>query len=287
MACGGQVGGGIRHPAAEGAHYEFRVRAPHQPGRLPACADPTCALIAPASSFPAARAGPRCRDGSARDLRIGLATSSHAIYHRSMQGEQEFQKLYIAIAAGRDDHVLQRQNELCARLGLVPRAELHITLAYLGPVEASRYDRLCTLLQRPLAINLEATLHIDGVGGIARASDGNTERSLAALMDPSRWRVAWWALRATDALSSLREAVLDGVQQAGIELPPSAFWPHVTVGSAVPSSEPDSKWDMHNITKGADLPELDHPGSVSVDAVHLTDASIHPTSIVRIPLGTL
>ncbi len=191
---------------------------------------------------------------------------------------------YVGISLVREAHLPQQQ-EVCQRLGLIPRPELHVTLAYLGEVE---FGRLAAFHAGLMASEIpweDIRLRITGLG--AALEDGAGPR--VALKEeelrssPVRPRVVWWSIELSKALATLRQQVLSAIQQAGIAdtFIRSNFWPHVTLGSAGPADAGDwAMWDDHTVEKVATLGGAETLTEAQAQVAHVTNSSIHPQSLL-------
>lgn len=105
-------------------------------------------------------------------------------------------------------------------LRLVPAANLHVMLHFLGASEAAVLERLRACVARELAGQAPIELRVQGTGGFP---DGKTKRVL--------WAGVGGAPQALARLEGLAAACRRGVGAAGHPLPDPAepFVPHVTI----------------------------------------------------------
>ncbi len=179
------------------------------------------------------------------------------------------------------------QDEVCRHFGLVARAELHVTLGYLGEAE----DEPLALLARELSVLTREPLHtlpISGLGGAYwddRVAPGHI-RSLTPDATPEemgrRSRVLWWAVEPTEALVRSREVLREAIRRVGLSdrFLVAEFFPHVTVGSFSGSGEEDSRiWNVYDVPKLPTLGRALSPTNISPERLHITRADLHPQSV--------
>jgi 2'-5' RNA ligase len=129
-------------------------------------------------------------------------------------------RLFVAVDVPED--LRRAVEESCRRIRAqlpearwVPADNLHLTLAFLGPVEAERSEELARAL-RPVFAAAEAfSLHLEGAG----------------TFPPRRpARVAWIGFGESAALQRLQEAVRDAAARClGLEPEGRPFHPHLTL----------------------------------------------------------
>lgn len=191
-------------------------------------------------------------------------------------------EVYVAVAL---EHLplLDAQRRACERFDLDPRSELHVTLGYLGDVEAETLARLACDLA-PLAREPLERLALTGTGGVYRTDPA----SLAPITDATtpadvagKSRVVWWAVQQSDALRRCRRALLDAATRLGLDTRflTGEYHPHVTIGSASGPEVTDPRpWDAHGIAKGPTLGRVFCPDAVAAEKLHVTRTDLHPQS---------
>jgi len=134
------------------------------------------------------------------------------------------ERLFVAVAP--PDEVRAAIHEWRADLDLpgrlVPPANLHITLRFIGPVEAVGRDRLVAALDEA-DLGAGFRLRLDGLG---------------AFPSKRRATVAWVAVEgATETLTGLADTVDDVVADAGLGHEERPFRPHLTVSRIRPPED--------------------------------------------------
>ena len=76
----------------------------------------------------------------------------------------EYKEVYVGIVIKPASEILNRQAELCELLNLIPRPELHLTLAYIGTVDSSKVKELKYSMST-IASRDFSGLKVSGVGG--------------------------------------------------------------------------------------------------------------------------
>jgi adenylylsulfate kinase len=173
--------------------------------------------------------------------------------------------------------LLAAQQSICERFGLIPRAELHITLGFLGEVPDRSLLALAQTLS-PLTEQAPTTLSIEGAGGLYKGA-----RGLSSLVDATPMqdlttapRVLWWTL--TDAsLYRYRRALEEALSTLGIseQFLVKPFSPHITIGSFSGSHKP---WDVYAFEKKTTL-SLPSPAEAIIEKFHITKTELHPQSL--------
>lgn len=197
--------------------------------------------------------------------------------------------VYVSLAL---DHVplLPLQRQVCSRFDLCPRAELHITLGYIGEADEVPLVRLASALaelrREPLG-----TLAISGTGGAfedTRVAPNHirpiTPDTTAAELE-GKSRVLWWAVEPTAALTRACDALRNALKAVGLsdQFLPAEFFPHVTVGSFSGPGAPDARiWDVHAVPKLATLGRTDVPATVTAPRLHITRTDLHPQSLFTV-----
>jgi adenylylsulfate kinase len=182
------------------------------------------------------------------------------------------------------DHlpVLTLQRHACERFALGPRAELHVTLGYLGEAE----DQPLTALARELAVLVGeplTTLTVTGLGGAFEDGPGHV-RPIGSGTPPEelsgRSRVLWWAIEPGPALARAQSVLHAALPRVGLSTKflPAEFYPHVTLGSFSAPGAPHP-WDVHGVPKLATLGRADSPATVSAGRLHITRTDLHPQSL--------
>lgn len=176
---------------------------------------------------------------------------------------------------------MPRQRETCAWFGLTPRAELHITLGYIGDAQEEQLAALARELAG-LAREPFGTLALAGTGGAVldeRVSPGHVRQLTPEVTSTElegRSRVLWWAVEPNEALSRARNVLREAIRCVGLsdKFLQVEFYPHVTLGSQDPRD-----WDVHGVPKLATLGRADAPATVAVQRFHITRTDLHPQSL--------
>jgi 2'-5' RNA ligase len=191
--------------------------------------------------------------------------------------------VYVGIAL-LDPELRPAQEALCRRWGLVPRAELHLTLLYLGETAPEPLEALATALRGLRDAWTSLALRVTGVGAAAGSEPRLVLREEELLAPETGPRVAWWSVDGGEALQALRARVRTCAEEAGLSAAQAGvtFWPHVTLGSVNPEA-PEEPWDQHVLPKEASLLR-EEPWPLRPSLAHLTSARIHPRSLH--PLAT-
>jgi 2'-5' RNA ligase len=149
---------------------------------------------------------------------------------------------------------------------LLPAANLHVTVHFLGSVDESDAELLVAALEPACASVARFTLRAAG----------------AALAPPGRPRMIWARLEAGEELAALAQAVAAAAQPfAPGARPPRTGKPHVTLARL-----------RRPPRRGTELPPLTAAGAeVAVDAVALVSSELgrggaRYTTLAELPLGT-
>ncbi len=194
--------------------------------------------------------------------------------------------VYVSLALDRLP-LLRLQERVCARFELTPRAELHVTLGYIGDAEPEPLAALARELA-PLAREPLAALAVVGLGGAFADGSGRTP-SLAPDVPAAEWagrsRVLWWAVERSDALTHAFAVVRDAIRAVGLsdKYLPQEFYPHITVGSFSGPDAPDPRsWDVHDVAKLATLGPADSPATASARRLHVTRTALNPEGLYAV-----
>lgn len=206
---------------------------------------------------------------------------------------------YVSIALRPGAHE-PAQRVICDRCGLIPRSELHITLAYLGDAEVPRLLALHSALVRADIDWASLRLRAAGLGA-AVGEEEPRPASAAEEIEPGADlpRVVWWAVEPVEPLLRVRDEVIAAVRAAGLstQLIEDFYWPHVTLGSAGPGgggggdeggggagARDWSRWDVRLVPKTAcvELAEAGTPVELELAAVHVTNTRTHPESLLPV-----
>jgi 2'-5' RNA ligase len=201
--------------------------------------------------------------------------------------DSRFDNVYFAAAIQGDLPVLDEQAVICRQYGLIPRPELHLTFGFLGTMLPDSVARLGEVLTRDWAFHFDS-LEVLGFGGAFLYRDSiSTWESLGALDPRDVTRVFWWALMKTEALVRIRNHFEACLLEVGLTSPSltTPFYPHVTIGSAGPTHDRTSTyelWDVHTVPKLANVRQPTTARHFCVAKVHLTSLAVHPASLFRV-----
>ncbi|MEN3335536.1 MAG: hypothetical protein V7641_4901 [Blastocatellia bacterium] len=197
--------------------------------------------------------------------------------------ENIYKTAYLSLAIPLSDGLLSIQQEVCRRYALIPRSEIHLTIAFFGENTALKLVDLASSLLDILPSPEISQVRINGLGGAYRISD---ELKLIREEEPAelkeRPRVLWLALSPHDELYTFRERAIKAA--AAIEVNTTFngpdFFPHLTLGSAGPADQGDWRlWDVHTVPKRATINWQLPIAKVSASKLHLSDVSINPDSV--------
>ncbi|WP_417908855.1 2'-5' RNA ligase family protein [Candidatus Electronema sp. PJ] len=197
--------------------------------------------------------------------------------------EYIYKTAYLSLAVPISDNLLSVQQEVCQRYALIPRSEIHLTLAFFGENTAHKLVDLAKVLLDLLPSSEMSQIRIDGLGGAYSVSDGFKLVSNEGLDELKEHpRVFWLAVSRYDDLYAFREIAIKVAGTVGINTSFIApdFFPHLTLGSAGPADHGDWRlWDVHTVPKRATI-RLQLPlDQVRASKLHLTDVSISPDSV--------
>lgn len=124
--------------------------------------------------------------------------------------------------------IKQRVADTGCRVAWVPAANIHLTLKFLGMIEAPSAEAIVGRLGRELAgrtpFDLEA-------------------RALGAFPSPEHPRVLWVGVQAPAALAALQQDVEGWMADLGYAREEKAFHPHLTIGRVKePGTVPAAEW---------------------------------------------
>jgi 2'-5' RNA ligase len=201
-------------------------------------------------------------------------------------------KLYLGLALRETEELVQARAAICARLGLVPRAEAHITIAYVGQVRAIEVASLAAGLGASVTDEL-ASLQLTGAGAAWEAEPGfprllSSENARDA---EAHACVAWWCVERAPAITRLREAASQLLERLGRPLSATQpYAPHITLGSrghaAIADAadddddDDDDDFDVYSLEKSATLRDLPTPARVLAARAHLAASKLLPASVV-------
>jgi 2'-5' RNA ligase len=192
-------------------------------------------------------------------------------------------KLYLGIALQETDELRARRAQACAALGLVPRSEAHITIAYVGQVTENELRELCRELE-PLVADDLASFQLLGTGAALEAREGEPE-----LLQPSDLAraaahacVAWWSIELTPSIARLRMAASEILARWGRPLATNEpYRPHITLGSRGRADIAAEDFDVFTLEKRATL-ELPTPPRVLAARAHFTASKLLPLSVASL-----
>jgi 2'-5' RNA ligase len=191
-------------------------------------------------------------------------------------------KLYLGVALRETDELVQARLEICSRLGLVPRTEAHVTIAYVGQLTESELARLVGELT-PCVDDGLASFQLTGTGAAWEAEPGAAQLLCRENFSDAQPHacVAWWSVEPSPAITRLRNAASRVLEQLGRPLSTSEpYCPHVTLGSRGNAEIADEDFDVFSLEKGATLREFSAPSRVLAARAHLTASKLLPASVV-------
>lgn len=197
--------------------------------------------------------------------------------------ENVYKTAYLSLAMPLTGELYAFQQQVCERYALIPRSEMHLTIAFFSETTAQKLVKLADLLLGNLPSSAISELRVSGLGG-AYQVDGKPilikEEEINELQQSPR--VLWIAVDIPDELRTFRKLATQAAELIGINttLINSDYFPHLTVGSAGPCGEEDwSLWDVHTVPKHATIAPPISLEKVQASKLHLTDVSIHPDSV--------
>jgi 2'-5' RNA ligase len=190
-------------------------------------------------------------------------------------------KLYLGIELRESDELRAARSSLCSTLGLTPRAESHVTIAYVGQVTEAELEELSTELS-PLMGDDLASFQLAGTGAAFEATAGCPE--LLNPLDLTRAStlacVAWWSIELTPGLARLRAAASSMLERWGRGFPANEpYRPHVTLGSRGRADIADEDFDIFTLEKVPTLRAFSAPERVCSARVHFTATKLLPRSV--------
>lgn len=191
-------------------------------------------------------------------------------------------KLYLGIALRETDELAHARAVTCARLGLVPRSEAHITIAYVGQVGEAELADLAAELA-PYVDDELASFQITGTGGAWEAEPGCPQllRNDDASAAQPHACVAWWCVARSPALARLRDVASRALERLGRPLPRAEpHCPHVTLGSRSREGIAAEDFDVFSLEKSVTLSGFSAPERVLATRAHLTASKLLPASVV-------
>ena len=197
--------------------------------------------------------------------------------------ESIYKTAYLSLAIPLSDAFLSTQQEICRRYALIPRSEIHLTIAFFGENTARKLVDLASSLLDLLPSSDISQVRINGLGGAYKISD---ELRLIRDEEPDELkelpRVLWLAVSPHDGLYTFRERAIKAAENVGINTTFNGpdYFPHLTLGSAGPANQGDwTLWDVHTVSKRATI-NLQLPiDQVRASKLHLSDVSINPDSV--------
>lgn len=193
-----------------------------------------------------------------------------------------YKTAYLSLDFPLTDALKDAQRQVCERYALIPRSEVHLTIAFFGEISGHRLAALAGSLMDSLPSSEISEIQVDGLGGAYEVKGERMlvkDEELTELKDFPR--VLWLAVSYSEQLRALRNTVQTAAASVGIDTTGMSgdFFPHLTLGSAGPEHQGDwSLWDVHNVPKQATI-EMTLPlQQVRSAKLHLTDVSIHPNS---------
>jgi 2'-5' RNA ligase len=197
--------------------------------------------------------------------------------------ENIYKTAYLSLAIPFSKDLLSVQQEVCQRYALIPRSEVHLTIAFFGENTARKLIDLASSLLDLLPSSEISQISINGLGGAHRISD---ELRIIRDEEPNELkehpRVLWLAVSPHDEIHAFRERAMKAAEIVGInnKFNGPDFFPHLTLGSAGPADHGEwALWDVHTVPKRATI-NLSLPSDkVEASKLHLSDVSINPDSV--------
>lgn len=194
-----------------------------------------------------------------------------------------YKTVYVSIDIDPTSELIDKQKEICNSFNLIPRNELHITIAYLGEVDPEKIP----LLHKALSIGAYGlcTEIIPSGFGIAIENNGvaSLEYDESIIKNNDLPIVSWLSVKNNDAQISFRNNLIEVAINLGFDstyLRPT-YTPHITIGSNGPSDGNDwSLWDVHGVDKTKTINSIVSPSIIVPRKLHITNATIHPDSLM-------
>ncbi len=191
-------------------------------------------------------------------------------------------KTYLGIALEQPEQLRQARTSVCAELGLLPRDEAHVTIAYLGRLDEVELAELSACLLPYLDDSL-LRLPLVGVGAAYEPVLG-----AATLLRPDRRQdarphacVAWWSVTPTPGLAALRHAATSLLAKIGRPVNAAEpFAPHITLGSRGREGIADADFDLYGVEKTTTLGGLACVDEARAARIHIAASQLLPASVV-------
>jgi len=197
--------------------------------------------------------------------------------------ESIYKTAYLGLAIPFSDELRSVRQEVCRRYALIPRSEIHLTIAFFGENTARQLVDLTGSLLDLLPSSEISKVRIDGLGGAYKISD---ELRLIRDEEPDELkelpRVLWLAVSPHAELYTFRERALKAAEALGINTKFNGpdFFPHLTLGSAGPANQGDwTLWDVHTVPKRTTIKLQLSTDQVRASKLHLSDVPIQPDSV--------
>ena len=197
--------------------------------------------------------------------------------------ENIYKTAYLGLAIPLSDDLLSIQQEICQHYALMPRSEVHLTIAFFGENTARQLDDLASALLDSLPSSEIAQIGIDGLGGAYEIADGLRLIRAEKPDDLKKFpRVLWLVASVPDELYIFRERAIHAAKTVGVNTTfiGQNFFPHLTLGSAGPANHGNwALWDVHTIPKRVTIDLQLSSDKVRASKLHISDVSIHPDSV--------
>jgi 2'-5' RNA ligase len=207
----------------------------------------------------------------------------HLLVKECDMTEPIYKTAYLSLAIPLSGALLSVQQEVCRRYALIPRSEMHLTIAFFGENTARKLVDLAGSLLDRLPPPEISHVRINGLGGAYRISD---ELRLIRDEEPDelkeRPRVIWLAVSPHDELYTFRGRAIKSAEALGMntKFNEPEYFPHLTLGSAGPAGQGDwTLWDVHTVPKRATINWQLPVDKVRASKLHLSDVSINPDSV--------
>src|SRR6185436_19492014 len=131
--------------------------------------------------------------------------------------EDIYKTAYLSLALSLSNDLRSVQQQVCQRYALIPRSEIHLTIAFFGENTARQLVDLASSLLDLLPSSDISQVRINGLGGAYKISD---ELRLIRDEEPDELkelpRVLWLAVSPHDGLYTFRERAIKAAENVCI-----------------------------------------------------------------------